>query len=82
MLPKNQEATLRDDREVLIHGSNLSGKESHKTKYRDEISIQYLTEIRTEYNKWHAANMALVGPHAALSYDDKQIITRNLQKFS
>jgi len=62
LLHENSETALPDDREVLIHGSNLSGKESHKTKYRDKISLQYLAEIRAEYNKWHIANMGLAGP--------------------
>ena len=74
MLPSANGAKLPEGREVLIHGSNLSGKENHKTKYNDEESKRYLAEIRTKYDKWHTDNMALIGPGATSSSNDKQIV--------
>lgn len=49
----------------LVHGDNLRQKETHRTKYRDTESRKYLIEIRTEYDKWYAANMSLLGPGIA-----------------
>jgi DNA (cytosine-5)-methyltransferase 1 len=75
----NKAATLPRDREVLIHGSNLKGKETHKSKYRSEKDRQYLAEIRVEYDKWHTANMALAGPGAEPSPDDERIVNRRVE---
>lgn len=62
----------------LVHGDNLRQKETHRTKYRDAESHNYLVEIRTEYDKWYAANMALLGPGVAQSSHDKQIIAERV----
>jgi len=35
---------------MLVHGDNLTQKENHKTKYLDDVSRQYLEEIREQYN--------------------------------
>ncbi len=66
---------------VLVHGSNLKQKETHRTKYRDEQSRMYLIEIRERYDAWHQANMTLLGPKAAPSADDSEIIARRVQLF-
>ena len=42
---------------VYVHGDNLEQKENHPTKYRDNISRQYLREIRPRYNDWKNANL-------------------------
>ena len=41
---------------VYVHGDNLEQKENHPTKYRDDVSKQYLKEIRQKYNEWKTAN--------------------------
>jgi len=64
---------------MLVHGSNLSQKEKHKTKYRDPKSRQYLTEIRKMYDKWHKANRQLIGPSLQESSQDKVIISKRVQ---
>ncbi|MEH2284689.1 MAG: Bpu10I family restriction endonuclease [Nostoc sp.] len=67
----------KSDRNPLVHGSNLEQKENHRTKYRDVDSKKYLTEIRTEYNKWRSANLELVGPTSTpTAQDDATIATR------
>jgi hypothetical protein len=64
---------------ILVHGSNLEQKEQHKTKYRDETSKKYLAEIRTEYNNWHEANLALVGPTSQISENDLNVISKRVE---
>lgn len=70
------------DRNPLVHGSNLEQKESHRTKYRDEISRQYLKDIRIRYNIWHTENMALKGPFAAKTDDDFAFIAKRVELLS
>jgi hypothetical protein len=48
----------------LVHGENLSHKESNSGKYTDTESKRLLSEIRAEYDLWVDANAALVGPTA------------------
>lgn len=64
---------------MLVHGSNLTQKENHKTKYRDPKSRQYLIEIRREYNQWRDANMKLFGPTSQESPQDKGIIAKRVE---
>ena len=59
---------------MLIHGNNLEQKETHQTKYRDEKSKKYLTEIRVKYDQWKQANEDLKGPMAKVSENDSQVI--------
>jgi hypothetical protein len=70
------------DRNPLVHGSNLEQKENHRTKYRDVESRKYLSEIRTEYDKWHSANLQLVGPTSTASDEDYAILTRRVELLS
>lgn len=70
------------DRNPLVHGSNLQQKENHRTKYRSDENRQYLREIRVEYDKWHAENMALVGPFSASSEEDEDIIRNRVDLLS
>lgn len=67
------------DRNPLVHGSNLEQKENHRTKYRDADSRRYLSEIRTDYDKWHIANMQLVGPTSKATDQDDAIIARRAE---
>ena len=41
---------------MFVHGDNITQKETHKEKYTDKKSKQFLLEIRTEYEKWKKAN--------------------------
>ncbi|GBE90825.1 Bpu10I family restriction endonuclease [Nostoc cycadae] len=70
------------DRNPLVHGSNLEQKENHRKKYRDPESKRYLTEIRTEYNNWHSANLQLVGPTSKLTEQDDAIIASRVKLLS
>jgi hypothetical protein len=64
---------------ILVHGSNLSQKEQHRTKYQDTLSRTYLAEIREEYDRWHDANIQLVGPTVTLTETDRDVIARRVQ---
>ncbi|MEW6594820.1 MAG: Bpu10I family restriction endonuclease [Thermodesulfobacteriota bacterium] len=64
---------------MYVHGNNLEQKENHKTKYRDEESKQFLSEIRKEYNKWKASNEELVGPGRDESENDSDIISQRVK---
>lgn len=64
---------------MFVHGDNLSQKETHRTKYRDNLSIQYLGEIRVRYNKWKEDNEALVGPLPAHSDNDSAVIAERVR---
>jgi hypothetical protein len=67
---------------MLVHGSNLRQKENHRTKYMDETSRQYLIEIRTGYDAWNAANMALVGPGTNPTDNDADIVRQRVELLS
>jgi len=70
------------ERNPLVHGSNLKQKENHRTKYRDAESRKYLIEIRVQYNKWHEANMQLIGPTSTPTERDDTIIATRVELFS
>ena len=67
---------------VYVNGDNISQKEEHRTKYRDAKSKRYLREIRAEYEKWKAANLALVGPGRVPAEGDEAIIARRVELFN
>lgn len=60
---------------MYVHGSNLEQKETHPSKYRDELSRKYLKQIRPVYDKWKADNLALKGPFEKPSAMDRKIIS-------
>lgn len=66
------------DRNPLVHGSNLEQKENHRKKYRNAESRKFLQEIRIEYDKWHLANVELVGPTSTSIENDDTIISPEL----
>ncbi|WP_017318329.1 Bpu10I family restriction endonuclease [Mastigocladopsis repens] len=70
------------DRNPLVHGSNLEQKENHRTKYRDAESRRYLSEIRSKYDKWHSANIQLVGPALTPTDQDDTIIGTRVELLS
>jgi Bpu10I restriction endonuclease len=69
------------DRNPLVHGSNLEQKENHRTKYRDSDSRRYLSEIRNEYDKWHTANIKLIGPALEIADKDDVILAERVELF-
>jgi hypothetical protein len=64
---------------MLVHGNNLRHKETHLTKYIDLTSKQYLKEIRVAYDKWHHANLALIGPLEKPSPQDNDTVTQRVK---
>jgi hypothetical protein len=70
------------DRNPLVHGSNLEQKENHRTKYRDDKSREYISEIRSEYDKWQAKNLQLLGPTSQSTEQDNAIIADRVALFS
>ena len=70
------------ERNPLVHGSNLEQKEKHRTKYRDAESRKYLSEIRSEYDRWYSANLQLIGPTSKLTERDDEIILNRVELLS
>lgn len=66
---------------TLVHGSNLEQKENHPSKYRDDTSRRFLTEIRLEYDKWRDANATLTGPSSVPIESDKHLIVQRVRLF-
>lgn len=64
---------------MFVHGNNLEQKESHKTKYRDEESKLYLTEIRARYDKWKSDNENLVGPSKIHSEENDEVLKKRVE---
>ncbi|MCP4358436.1 MAG: Bpu10I family restriction endonuclease [Chloroflexi bacterium] len=59
---------------MLVHGSNISQKENHRTKYLDSQSRKFLAEIRVKYDQWHLANKNLEGPYSNLKPSDNEVV--------
>ena len=49
----------------LVHGANIAQKKAHRTKYRDDLSVQYLAEIEERYLAWKEANLAITASDQA-----------------
>lgn len=64
---------------MFVHGDNLEQKEKHKTKYRDDVSVAYLAEIRAKYNAWKTDNETLVGPLSKREEGDLDIIKKRVK---
>ena len=67
---------------MYVHGNNIEQKETHPSKYRDDESRRYLTEIRTKYNAWKAANLDLIGPTKLPSDQDAEILSKRVVLFN
>lgn len=67
---------------IFVHGDNLTPKETHRTKYQDARSKQYLAEIRGRYEVWKAANLALIGLTKEVKVDDEEIIRKRVALFN
>jgi hypothetical protein len=70
------------DRNPLVHGSNLQQKESNPKRYKDTESKIFLKEIRIEYDKWHSANLELIGPTSTPTDKDNEIIAQRVKLLS
>lgn len=66
----------------FVHGDNIMQKENHTTKYKDEKSIQYINEIKTEYKKWKDENLKLIGPTRTKSTNDENTISHRVELFN
>ncbi len=66
---------------MYVHGDNLKQKECHQAKYLDKESRQYLTEIRTEYDKWKSENEKLKGPFIKVSKSDLKTLKKRVELF-
>ncbi|MCK5538641.1 MAG: hypothetical protein KAI79_17590, partial [Bacteroidales bacterium] len=67
---------------MYVHGDNLTQKENHKTKYLDDVSRQYLVEIREKYDEWRKANEDLKGPFVEKSENDSKILEERVKLFN
>lgn len=66
----------------LVHCSNIEQKQhTPPEEYAGEVSQKYLAEIRTEYDKWHKANMTLRGPFSKPSEKDMEIVQQRVELF-
>lgn len=67
----------------LVHGSNISTKESQAGKaskaYGDERSQELISEVREKYDEWKRANMELKGPYSEPGDNDEEIINRRTE---
>ena len=64
---------------MFVHGDNLTQKENHTSKYRDEKSRRFCGEIRPVYDKWKAANLDLRGPSSKVTEDDLSIVIKRVR---
>ena len=64
---------------MFVHGNNLEQKENHNKKYQDSNSRKYLAEIRVRYDQWKFANEKLVGPIAAVSKSDPEVLGKRVR---
>lgn len=72
---------------LFVHGDNIYKKEhpqsaKDKRKYGGDLSKQYLSEIRTKYEEWKAANLSLIGPGKDTLTSDEAIIQKRVQLFN
>ena len=51
-------------------------------KYADEVSQQYLSEIKGRYDRWVSDNRRIKGPFATPSDNDSQLIEQRVQLFN
>lgn len=65
-----------------VHGNNIAQKISSGKKYADEVSQQYLSEIKGRYDRWVSDNRRINGPFATPSDNDSQLIEQRVQLFN
>ena len=67
---------------MFVHGNNLTQKESALSrKYSGDHHVEFLSEIRQEYDRWKEANLALKGPYADPQDIDVEIIQKRVNLF-
>lgn len=66
---------------MYVHGDNIRQKELSRDKYTDEVSKQYLKEIREKYDVWKSQNELLKGPTKNKA-DDNEIISKRVFYFN
>lgn len=64
---------------MYVHGDNLRQKETHKSKYIDPESRQFLQEIRIQYDQWKRINEKLRGAFEQSTDQDTKIIKRRVK---
>lgn len=67
---------------MYVHGLNLLQKELHKTKYQDDISKQFLKELRVGYEVWKSKNEGLKGPFIEVKEEDFSVIEQRVALFT
>lgn len=67
---------------VYVHGDNIHQKENHLSKYQDETSKKYLSEIKAKYEEWKAGNLALSGPVRQSNDNDRATIAERVRLFN
>ena len=66
----------------FIHGANIIKKINDTKKYNDDEANLFLKEIYEEYEKWHQANMDLIGPCVTLDERDVDILEQRVKLFN
>lgn len=64
-----------------VHGDNITQKENHRTKYRDEESKRFLREIKEQYVMWKVANEQLKGPFEKKTDNELDILSKRVELF-
>ena len=67
---------------MFVHGDNIAQKINDKAKYNDHTANTYLAEIKTEYEKWRAANLSLHGPFIEKTESDDEILKIRVDGFN
>jgi hypothetical protein len=67
---------------VHVHGNNITQKIGDFKKYNDEVTNQYLSEIKIEYEKWKAANLSLIGPSVEATENDADILRQRVKLYN
>lgn len=62
-----------------VHGNNIEQKEAGVDKYIDSKSKEYLSIIRTEYEKWRDLNLQLKGPFTISQESDRDVIQERVR---
>ena len=67
---------------MFVHGENLAQKERQKTRYADDKSKQFLSEIRVQYDQWKLRNDALKGPYQQHAASDEATLRRRVNSLN
>ena len=69
---------------MFVHGDNIEQKINNpKPKYDNETAKTYLREIKREYEKWKASNLAIQGPYSySTEVQTEEIIRKRVDSFN